>query len=79
MAMKYNVPVSFVFAMKGRRNSYQFSASPPEFYQQQGKQDQRDQVILKIINKYIEQLEKVIKNYPTQWFNYYNFWEADEN
>src|SRR5664279_5524086 len=41
MAMKYNVPVSFVFAMKGGRNSYHFSATPPELYQQQGMQERR--------------------------------------
>jgi predicted LPLAT superfamily acyltransferase len=78
MAMKYNVPVSFVFAMKGSRNSYNFTATTPEFYQQPGMQDKRDQIILKIIDRYIDQLEKIIRNYPTQWFNYYNFWEADE-
>lgn len=27
------------------------------------------------LNKYIELYEKVIKNYPNQWFNFYNFWE----
>jgi predicted LPLAT superfamily acyltransferase len=78
MAMKYNVPVSFVFAMKGNRNRYQFSATPPEYYQQQGMQDRRDQMIMSIINSYIERLEMIIRNYPTQWFNYYNFWDADE-
>jgi predicted LPLAT superfamily acyltransferase len=78
MAMKYNVPVSFVFAMKGSRNSYHFSATPPEYYQQSGLQDLRNQTILKIINSYIEQLEMKIRNYPTQWFNYYNFWDADD-
>jgi predicted LPLAT superfamily acyltransferase len=78
MAMKYNVPVSFVFAMKESRCSYKFSATSPEFFQQQGMQAQRDQVIQKIIKKYIDQLERIIGEYPTQWFNYYNFWDADE-
>jgi predicted LPLAT superfamily acyltransferase len=78
MAMKFNVPVSFVFAMKESKNSYHFFASPPEYYQQQGIQLKRDQIILTIIKDYICQLEKIIRNYPTQWFNYYNFWESDE-
>jgi predicted LPLAT superfamily acyltransferase len=77
MAMKFNVPVSFVFAMKESKNSYHFYASPPEFYQQQGNQLKRDQIILSIINKYIFQLERIIRIYPTQWFNYYNFWDSD--
>lgn len=78
MAMKYNVPVSFVFAMKGGRNIYHFSATPPVLYQQQGMQERRDQIIKIIINSYIDRLQRIIRNYPTQWFNYYNFWEADE-
>lgn len=78
MAMKYNVPVSFVFAMKGGTSSYHFSATPPEFYQQQGIQERRDQTIKTIINSYIDRLEKIIRDYPTQWFNYYNFWETYE-
>ena len=78
MAMKFNVPVSFVFAMKDRKNSYHFLASPPGYYQQQGIQSERDQTILTIIKSYICHLEKTIRNYPTQWFNYYKFWETDE-
>jgi predicted LPLAT superfamily acyltransferase len=78
MAMKFNVPVSFVFAMKEKKNSYHFFASPPEYYQQQGVQVKRDQTILTIIKGYICLMEKTIRNYPTQWFNHYNFWESDE-
>jgi predicted LPLAT superfamily acyltransferase len=78
LAMKYNVPVSYVFAMKSGRNSYHFSATPPEYYQQQGMQDSRDKMILTIIYSYIDTLEKIILKYPTQWFNYYKFWDGDE-
>ena len=78
LAMKYNVPVSFVFAMKERKTHYHFYASPPEFYQQQGIQMKRDQTIHAIIKDYICELEKTIRKYPSQWFNYYNFWQINE-
>lgn len=78
MAMKFNVPVSFVFAMKEKRNSYHFFASPPKYYRQEGQQSKRDQTILKIIKEYICEMEKTVRKYPTQWFNYYNFWEKDD-
>ena len=78
LSMKFSVPVSFVFAMKGTKNSYHFSASPPQYYQQQGLQQKRDIVITTIINDYISCLDKTIRKYPTQWFNYFNFWEPDE-
>jgi len=77
LAMKYNVPVSFVFAMKEKSNSYHFYASPPEYFSQNGIQMKRDQTILKIIKSFIEHLEKMIQIYPTQWFNYYDFWKID--
>lgn len=78
MAMKFSVPVSFVFAMKEKSNSYHFFASPPKYYQQEGQQIKRDQTILKIIKEYICEMERMVRKYPTQWFNYYNFWEKDE-
>jgi len=31
--------------------------------------------IRKALNEYILEYEKVIHNYPNQWFNFYNFWE----
>ncbi|MGD0583270.1 MAG: acyltransferase [Bacteroidales bacterium] len=78
LALKYNVPVSFVFAMKRDRNSYHFSATRPEYYNQQGNQILRDKMILSLIVKYTARLEEILRNYPAQWFNYYNFWETDE-
>jgi predicted LPLAT superfamily acyltransferase len=77
MAMKFNVPVSFVFAMKESRKSYHFYASLPKYYRQEGQQQKRDHTILTIIKEYICEMEKIIRQYPTQWFNYYNFWEKD--
>ncbi len=77
MAMKFNIPVSFVFAMKESNRDYHFFASPPVCYRQEGQQQKRDATILKIIKEYICELEKIIRRYPEQWFNYYNFWEKD--
>ena len=77
LAMKFNVPVSFVFAMKESGQHYHFYATPPETYELPGNQQKRDQMILSILKEYIYQLEKMIGKYPLQWFNYYNFW-ADE-
>lgn len=74
LAMKFNIPVSFVFAMKESRNKYHFYATPPRYYQQEAMQEKRDQTIACIIHDYIEEFESIIKKYPEQWFNYYDFW-----
>jgi len=34
-----------------------------------------DEAILKALNIYIKKYEEILKKYPTQWFNFYNFWE----
>jgi predicted LPLAT superfamily acyltransferase len=75
LAMKYNIPVSFVFAMKEKRNKYHFYATPSLYYQQESLREKRDKTIALIISDYIKELEKIIIKYPEQWFNYYDFWK----
>ena len=74
LAMKYGIPVSFVFAMKEGKSHYHFYATPPKHYNQQGNMARRDELLRTIIQDYIEQVEQKLRQYPEQWFNYYNFW-----
>jgi predicted LPLAT superfamily acyltransferase len=78
LAMKYQIPVSFVFAMKESDSHYHFYASPPVIYAQQSTPLKRNEAISAIIQDYIAMLEEKIKSYPYQWFNYYNFWNEPE-
>ncbi len=77
LAMKFNIPVSFVFAMKEKRHHYHFYASAPKSFMQPGNQEKRDLMIINILKEYIYHLEKMIRRYPAQWFNFYNFWDLD--
>jgi predicted LPLAT superfamily acyltransferase len=74
LAMKYGIPVSFVFAMKEGKSHYHFYATPPKHYQQQGNMARRDEMLRTIIQDYISQVENKLRQYPEQWFNYYDFW-----
>jgi len=74
LAMKFAVPVSFVFAMKDRKRHYHFYATEPVMYAQQSSLAGRDEMLKKIISEYIASVEEKIHKYPFQWFNYYNFW-----
>ncbi len=76
LAMKYDVPVSYVFAMKERKTHYHFFATPPALYQQQPSQHKRDTVLKQMIGDYTTAMEDKIKRYPFQWFNYYDFWKV---
>lgn len=77
LAMKYNVPVSFVFAMKEKKKHYHFYATAPVLYQQQTNRQKIDDTLQKIITSYICEMEKMLQKYPLQWFNYYDFWESN--
>jgi predicted LPLAT superfamily acyltransferase len=74
LAMKYGIPVSFVFAMKERKSHYHFYATPPKYYMQQGNMARREEMLKTIIQDYIVQVEQKLRLFPGQWFNYYNFW-----
>lgn len=65
IATHLKVPVSFVFAMKEKATHYHLSATPPKVYD--GKEPE-------VLKDYIAILEKKIKQYPEQWYNYYRFW-----
>ncbi len=66
IASKFNAPVTFVFALKSKKYHYSLSATepitaklPPE----------------EIARKYVATLETMVKQYPEQWFNYYDFYK----
>ena len=71
LAASFRVPVSFVFAVKESINNYHLFATEP--LHMVG--TKREQVIENLTNKFIFELEKKIKAYPTQWYNYHKFWQ----
>ncbi|KAA0992557.1 LpxL/LpxP family acyltransferase [Dyadobacter aurulentus] len=64
IASKFDAPVTFVFAAKDGEYSYHLSATPPIA----GKAKPEE-----IAKLYVAELEKKVREYPEQWFNYYNF------
>ena len=69
LASRLNVPVLFVYVMKETNKHY-------HLYARQAEVKNRDaQGLLK---KYTESVEWMLKIYPLQWFNYFDFWETDD-
>lgn len=71
LAAKFKVPVSFVFAMKESNLHYHFFSSEIKDYSAV----EKDKLIAAIAHDFVLTLEGHVKNYPEQWFNYYNFWK----
>ncbi len=79
LSVKFDVPVSFVFAMKDTKSHYHFYATPSKRYEYPQNSEKRNAVLNEIIKQYTSELEKIIYKYPEQWFNYYDFWGEDLN
>lgn len=71
LASKFKVPVSFVFAVKESKLHYHLFASEIIDYSTVPK----DAVMPKMLSDFALEMEKKLKCYPDQWFNYYDFWE----
>ena len=74
LAAQFKVPVSFVFSMKESLSHYHFFASEILDYDIESKKNK----IQKIITDFVDAMEKKVKAYPLQWYNYYNFWQTEK-
>ncbi|MEP6845626.1 MAG: lipid A biosynthesis acyltransferase [Panacibacter sp.] len=74
LAAKFKVPVSFVFAMKETNLHYHFFASEIKDYSSY----QKEAFTQQMLADFAAEMEKKVKDYPEQWFNYYNFWQMNE-
>ena len=78
MAAKFGVPVSYVFAVKETRKHYHFYATPLLRVDYPGNMQKRELSLRSAVEKYAEALERIVRKYPLQWFNYYDFWKLPE-
>lgn len=73
LAAQFKVPVSFVFSLKETPSHYHFFASEVKEYADVSKKIN----IQNIVADYVREMEKKVKSYPLQWYNYYNFWQSN--
>ena len=67
IASRLKVPVVFVYVMKEKKLHY-------HLYARQAEVKHRDDKGL--LAAYIDNLEIMLKRYPLQWFNYFDFWQV---
>ncbi len=70
LAATFKVPVSYVFAVKESNMHYHFFASSIKNYEYLEKENAKQEMLL----DFTKEMEMKVKQYPEQWFNYYNFW-----
>jgi predicted LPLAT superfamily acyltransferase len=71
LATTFKVPVSCVFAFKETKRHYHLYASSIKDYGNLPKEE----VMKQMLNNFVTEMEVKAKQYPDQWFNYYNFWK----
>lgn len=70
LAARLNVPVVFYFAMREPNYHYKFKF----FIAHESINNRIKDRVDDITNQYITHLEQIVKEYPQQWFNFYEFW-----
>ncbi|HET6244605.1 MAG: lysophospholipid acyltransferase family protein [Bacteroidetes bacterium] len=70
LALKLKVPIVYVYAFKESNSHYHFySTKIKYFYQHNGDS------IQSVLNDFALDFQGMVKKYPEQWFNYYDFWQ----
>ena len=70
IASRLKVPVVFVYVMKEPNLHY-------HLYTREAKLKHRDEKGL--LREYTQSVESMVRKYPLQWFNYFDFWNQIEN
>ena len=71
-------PIIPVFIVKDRFNHYTFKAFDPIFFDDVTRAN-RKQMIKDGMNKFISNIEEVVKKHPYQWFNFYDVWAKNNS
>ncbi len=74
LVFSMKVPVTYVFAIKESNKHYHFYATEPKkFLIDPSKGNARAQ-LNEAVKEYAKAVENKVKEYPYQWFNYFDFW-----
>lgn len=67
IASRLGVPVVYVYVMKEKKLHYHLYARVAKNIKNRDSQG--------LLNSYVQNLETMIRKYPLQWFNYFDFWD----
>lgn len=70
LAERYGVPVVFYFSIREKGMKYRFKFFVPDKSKNKDKKDGSRS----LAQQYVTVLENIVREYPEQWFNFYDFW-----
>jgi predicted LPLAT superfamily acyltransferase len=76
LAAVTGAPIFQAFAVRERIGQYRFFTFPPQFVARDAAR-RNPAVLREWVEHYAARLESVLRQYPYQWYNFYDFWEAD--
>lgn len=65
-----NTPVLAVNVMKRKHNRYKVYVTPLSYDTEASRKDK----IAQVSKAYVAELERMLRMYPTQWYNFFDFW-----
>ena len=74
LAASAGAPVAIVFAAQTGVGRYQLKVWDV-FYPEYKSRDERGQMLVECVGKLSSAMEKYVKLYPYQWYNFFNFWK----
>jgi len=72
LALTFDVPILTLFVMKKGYKEYKIYIQKIENQNNTGTKEEK---IKFLCNEYVKSLEKVVHQYPKQWYNFYPFWK----
>jgi predicted LPLAT superfamily acyltransferase len=63
--------------MRDGIDRYRFFCSPAEFVERVSRQKRKD-AVRHVAADFAQDLEKVLRKYPFQWYNFYPFWKRED-
>ncbi|MDR1562809.1 MAG: lipid A biosynthesis (KDO)2-(lauroyl)-lipid IVA acyltransferase [Dysgonamonadaceae bacterium] len=74
LAVSFGVEVLAVFCMKISSRKYRVTVSPLEEVNPLRTKAKKD-LVNNLAQSYVRRLEETVRQYPEQWFNFYEFWK----
>lgn len=74
LAASAGAPVAIVFAAQTKSGRYHLKVWDV-FYPEYKSRDERGQMLVDCAARFSSAMEKYLKIYPYQWYNFYNFWK----